>query len=182
MFRAIAPHDIDKHSAVRVVELARRHRALRPTAIEIRVLDTQEHPGADLAIAELVVSTVERLYRGAERRSTRPMRSTPMRSRTSCANASSTAKLRASTTPDYLRVLGDPKGRRPPAKLARARAMAQRKLAPHRAALDVILSDGTLSTRLKRSVGPNVTALRYRALIGSLCDCLAEGRMFHAGG
>ncbi len=66
MFRAIAPHDTD--SILQFEWLNSRGAIARfdRHAIEIRVLDAQEYPGADLAIAQLVVATVERLYRGAD--------------------------------------------------------------------------------------------------------------------
>jgi carboxylate-amine ligase len=83
---------------------------------------------------------------------------------------------------DYLRVLGIA-GVQTAGEAWRALAtMSQRKLASHREALDVILNEGTLSTRLQRSVGPNVNAASLLATYRRLCDCLAEGRMFHAGG
>ncbi len=65
MFRAIAPHDIDNILQFEWLNSRGAIARFDRHAIEIRVLDSQEHPGADLAIAQLVISTVERLYRGA---------------------------------------------------------------------------------------------------------------------
>ena len=39
-----------------------------------------------------------------------------------------------------------------------------------------------VSTRLLRSVGQTVNAASLLSTYRRLCDCLAEGRMFHAGG
>jgi hypothetical protein len=44
----------------------------------------------------------------------------------------------------------------------------------------VILDEGTLASRLLRSVGPNVDAATLLTTYRRLCDCLARGRMFHA--
>ena len=57
----------------------------------------------------------------------------------------------------------------------------QRQIAPHRAALDVILGEGTLASRLLRAAGPNPDAAALTKTYRRLCDCLAHGRMFRAG-
>jgi hypothetical protein len=66
MFRAIAPHDTDNILQFEWLNSRGAIARFDRHTIEIRVLDAQEHPGADLAIAQLVVATVKRLYRGAD--------------------------------------------------------------------------------------------------------------------
>ena len=66
MYRAIAPHDPDDILQFEWLNSRGAIARFDRHTIEIRVLDTQEHPGADLAIAQLVVAIVERLYRGAD--------------------------------------------------------------------------------------------------------------------
>ena len=144
------------------------------------MLDTQECPRADLAIAQLVISTVERLYRGATLDAADALDTDALAAiLQECVKHGEAARI---DNTDYLRVFGI-EGAQTAGEAWRAlAAMEQQKLTPHRAALDVILGEGTLSTRLKRSVGPNVTAAALLSTYRRLCDCLAEGRMFHAGG
>ncbi len=182
MFRAIASHDVDDILQFEWLNSRGAIARFDRHTIEIRVLDAQEHPGADLAIAQLVVASVERLYRGAD-------------AVLDAADALGTDALAAILqqcvkhgeaaridNAEYLRVLGL-SGAQSAGEAWRALAgMAQRKLAPHREALDVILDEGTLATRLLRSVGSNVNAESLLSTYRRLCDCLAEGRMFHAGG
>ena len=47
---------------------------------------------------------------------------------------------------------------------------------------ELIVDEGTLSSRLTRSVGPHADAAALLATYRRLSNCLAEGRMFHAGG
>jgi glutamate---cysteine ligase / carboxylate-amine ligase len=47
----------------------------------------------------------------------------------------------------------------------------------HRAALQVIFEEGTLATRLRKSVGP-VEHARLERVYRNLCACLAEDRAF----
>jgi hypothetical protein len=54
------------------------------------------------------------------------------------------------------------------------------QIAPHRAALDVILGEGTLASRLLRAVGANPDAAALTKTYRRLCDCLEHGRMFQA--
>lgn len=180
MFRAIAPHDIDNILQFEWLNSRGAIARFDRHAIEIRVLDSQEHPGADLAIAQLVISTVERFYRGATLDAADALDTDALAAiLQQCVKYGEAARIDDAS---YLRVLGL-SGAQTAGEAWRAlAAMAQQKLAPHREALDVILGEGTLSTRLKRSVGPNVTAASLLSTYRRLCDCLAEGRMFHAGG
>ncbi len=182
MFRAIAPHDPDGILQFEWLNSRGAIARFDRHAIEIRVLDAQEHPGADLAIAQLVVATVERLYRGdvklldaADAIDTDVLAAILRQ----CVEHGEAARI---DNPEYLRVLGL-SGAQTGAEAWRTLAnMEQHKLAPHRSALDVIINEGTLSSRLVRSVGPNVDAASLLSTYRRLCTCLAEGRMFHAGG
>jgi glutamate---cysteine ligase / carboxylate-amine ligase len=149
-------------------------------AIEIRLIDTQEQPGADLAIAALVIATVERLYRGsaaaldaADAIDTNEL----ARILKTCVERGEAAVI---DNADYRRVLGVGDARTG-ADVWRALAnLSGAKLTAHREALDVLLADGTLATRLLRSVGDRVDAESLRGTYLRLCDCLAQGRMFRA--
>lgn len=179
MFRAIAPHDVDNILQFEWLNSRGAIARFDRHAIEIRVLDSQEHPGADLAIAQLVISTVEWLYRGATLDAADALDTDALAAiLQQCVKYGEAARI---DNLDYLRALGIDSVQTAGEAWRALAAMAQQKLAPHRAALDVILDEGTLSTRLKRSVGSNITAASLLSTYRHLCDCLAEGRMFRAG-
>ena len=179
MYRGIAPYDPD---GILQFEWLNSHGAIARfdrQAIEIRLLDTQEHPGADLAIAALVAAVVERLYRGAD-------------STLDAADAFDTDALAAILRDcvergeqafigdtQYLRVLGVSDGACSASDAwRRLRALSAAGLGAHVDALDVILSEGTLASRLRRSVGPGADAGALFTTYRKLCECLEHGRMF----
>lgn len=61
MFRAIAPHDPDGVLQKPFLNARGAIARFDRGSIEIRVIDTQEHPGADLAIAQSVIKILEAL-------------------------------------------------------------------------------------------------------------------------
>jgi len=181
MYREIAPHDpqgilqfewLNSHGAI-----ARFDRQ----AIEIRLLDTQEHPGADLAVAALVVAVVERLYRGpdalldaADALDTGVLAGILRE----CVERGEHARI---DNEAYLRLLGIPDTACSAGAAWRTlEQLSRQRLTPHRDALDVILDEGSLASRLKRSVGPEADAAALRTTYRQLCECLEYGRMFHA--
>lgn len=66
MYRAIAPHDPDGILAEDWLNSRGAIARFERQTIEIRTIDIQECPAADLAIAEAVVALVRRLYRSDE--------------------------------------------------------------------------------------------------------------------
>jgi carboxylate-amine ligase len=181
MYKAIAPHDPE---AILQHEWLNSHGAIarfdRQT-IEIRLLDAQEHPGADLAIAALVVGVVRRLYEGdaatlaaADALNTDLLASLLQR----CVAQGENAVI---DVPEYLRVLGVP-------AVAQSAGTVWRKLAKpmqdslhvHQRTLDVILGHGTLATRLLSAIGPRSDRHVLHSVYGRLRDCLAAGQMFDA--
>ncbi len=61
MYRDIAPEDPEGTHSTYLVECPRCYRAFDRGAIEIRVLDIQECPQADIAIGSLMVATLQAL-------------------------------------------------------------------------------------------------------------------------
>ena len=183
MYRDIARHDPDGILPFEWLNSRGAIARFDRQAIEIRLLDTQEQPGADLAIAALVVAVVERLYRGpdevldaADALDTDVLAGMLRQ----CVERGENARI---DNADYLRVLGIADRSLNAGDAWRALAkMSERQIEPHRAALDVILAEGTLANRLLRSVGRTVDASTLLSTYRRLCDCLAHGRMFHAGG
>jgi len=179
MYRDIAPLDPDGILQFEWLNSRGAIARFDRQAIEIRLLDTQEHPGADLAIAALVVAVVERLYRGpdavldaADALDTDALAGILRQ----CVESGEHARI---DNADYLRVLGVAEAACSAGAAWRGLEQFSRaRLIPHRAALDVILDEGTLASRLKRSVGPEADAAALRTTYGQLCECLEHGRMF----
>jgi len=179
MYRDIAPHDPD--GLLRFEWLNSRGAITRfdRNAIEIRLLDTQERPAADLAIAALVTRVVERLYRDP--------------ARVAAANAIDTPVLAAllrRCIVDAERTVIDERAvldlfgveeRRMPAGELWQRLAAREDLSAHREPLDHIFARGTLATRLRQAVN-TVDRTRLELVYRTLRDCLAEGRAFDPSG
>jgi carboxylate-amine ligase len=144
------------------------------------LIDTQEQPAADLAIAALVIATIERLYRGnaATLAAANAIDTDELaRILKACVERGETAMI---DNPDYRRVLGIGDARTGSDVWRALAELSAPRLTAHRDALDVILSEGTLASRLLRSVGDRVDAKSLGTTYHELCDCLAHARMFRA--
>ncbi|MEP7207809.1 MAG: glutamate-cysteine ligase family protein [Casimicrobiaceae bacterium] len=152
-------------------------------AIEIRVLDVQECPLADVAIAAAVSAVVRAVW---EREARLPQ------ARNTLGTGALAAVLEACVRhgeqapivdPSYLSMLGYPG---PPCRAGELWAHLVMDCPPDspvhtpaiRDALDVILDGGPLARRLVHAVGRHVTHERLRHVYAQLCDCLQAGTMF----
>ena len=153
-------------------------------AIEIRVIDVQECPAADLAIAAAVSFVLKMLYDAAKASlemqqsiSTEALADIML----SCNRDGEQAVI---DNDEYLRIMGFP------ARHCEARELWQHLidglgqgsgdqrmtwLEP----LRVILEHGTLSRRILEAVGSDCSKPVLEKVYRELCACLAEGRMFH---
>jgi len=154
------------------------------SAIEIRVLDTQECPAADLAIAAATTCVTralveERASAGATQRA--------------MPTASLVRVLRATTAQaeaariddaDYLALFGWRAGPCTAGELWAGlveRFVAGDPLAAGAAApLETILSQGTLARRILRRLGEGFDRARLLGVYGELADCLGSGSLFGA--
>ncbi|MFG0273470.1 MAG: glutamate-cysteine ligase family protein [Phycisphaerales bacterium] len=151
-------------------------------AIEIRVLDIQERPLADLAMCELITRFVRALCeeRWSDLACQQAFEPEPLH-----ATLLRTIRDGERATIDdgaYLEALG--LGRAPMTAQEAWRRITS-ELAPNaspwNAALAVILDEGTLSTRLRSALGESPSRDRMRAVYRHLCDCLHDDRPFRAG-
>lgn len=149
-------------------------------AIEIRVLDLQEHPAADLGIAAVVVALVRALTeeRWASLESLEALETEALAYELERTVVGGEQALL--TYEPLLAALGRSPRARNGAELW---SELTDELAPAMdracgAALEVILSRGTLARRLLQAVGSTPTPDRLRALVLELADCLAAGRSF----
>lgn len=152
-------------------------------AIEIRLLDVQETPFADLAIALLVRETVRALVQE---------RWVPLSELEALDTGMLASVLDVTITGadesvidqvPLLRALGSGESRLTAAEVW-THLTESLLLAPHperrrlRAALSGILGHGPLARRMLRALGRTPTPSRIEAVYRELIDCLLEGRLF----
>ena len=183
MYDEIAP--LDRAGVLRHEWLNSRGAIARfdRNAIEIRVIDVQECPLADLSIAAAVIHVVRWLYDG---------RSASLVDQ-QALETSRLARILRATIRDadeaivddvpYLRALGVGAARCSAADVWRALldATAHDETltgAPWRPALDVILARGPLARRILRATGPHPTRQRLHDVYASLCECLQHDTLF----
>lgn len=154
-------------------------------ALEIRVLDVQECPAADLAIAALTSRVLQALCneRWASLAELAAMPTTVLAQQLwVVAERGGDALLQL---PALQRVLGLPEQ---PLRAGEAWQRLAAALLPDPAVVDpglveplrVLLQDGCLASRMRRKVGTAPTAAALLRLQQELADCLREGRMLEA--
>lgn len=149
-------------------------------AIEIRVLDIQETPAADLAICGLIVDTLRRLI-AEEWSSTSEQQRYSVESLAAILHTTISAADQAFITDvAYLKAFGVDQ---PVTAKQLWRQLAAPMLASsgeNAAALRVILDHGPLARRILSRVGDSVEDAILFETYTELCDCLAAGEMFRA--
>lgn len=149
--------------------------------IEIRLLDTQEYPGADLAIAALVIALVRYFYEQADDLLARvkPADLTLQNILRDCIQHGENAAI-ADT--EYLALFGLSKasidGKHLWAHIAEL--LKVDNLEVDSAPIQTILNEGTLASRILAAAGADCSRGRLFEIYSELCDCLGKGRMFHA--
>ncbi len=156
-------------------------------AIEIRVLDVQECPAADLAIAALTVKVLVALI--AERFSSMEslMRWEIDPLEVILLNSIREGERAVVNHPDYLEALGFPNPGQAGVTvgdlwrhLAGALVLSGGQNETHLFdPIETILDEGPLARRILTATGSNPDRAKLDAVYRQLCDCLAEGRMFH---
>lgn len=151
-------------------------------AIEIRVLDSQEWIGADLAIADAVIALVKHLYPQALEVDRTFSTHALARLLTRCARAADRALIEA---PSYLALFGMTAPRCRAGELWRH--LFETALAPCVAPgarfgepLRLIVAEGPLARRITRRLPARPTRRQLRRVYRQLCDCLLEQRPFAA--
>jgi gamma-glutamyl:cysteine ligase YbdK (ATP-grasp superfamily) len=183
MYRAIAP--FDPEGVLQDEWLNSRGAIARfdRSAIEIRVIDTQECPRADIAIASAAVAVLKAWYEGdtAERELEDPLDTQRLATLLrSCSRGAGTATL---SDADYLRRVGLP------VEHCTARELWQHLLdhavfgreeqEQWREPLELILETGTLARRIVTAVGADYSRDSLREVYRRLARCLARGELFH---
>lgn len=185
MYDAIAPHDPE--GVLRHEWLNSRGAIPRfdRGAIEIRVVDTQECPQADIAIASAVIGTVKMLYEGVHARlSAQESVDTEALAKIlrTCIREGERTEMRDA---DYLGLLGYPGVRCSASELWRhlIEGMAPDPALDtpaRREHLRLILEQGPLARRIVNSLNGHASRFRIEETYRRLCACLAEGKAFVA--
>lgn len=184
MYRDIAPFDTE--GALQHEWLNTRGAIPRfdRNALEIRVIDLQECPRADLAIAAAATAVVRALYDGRwsalaaqQRVGTQTLLDlmlATIRDAEACVVADAA----------FLAVLGQPPRACTAGELWHAlldECSADPLLTPSaRQALDLILRRGPLARRILRALGGDLRPAAVHQTYRTLCDCLARGQQFEA--
>jgi gamma-glutamyl:cysteine ligase YbdK (ATP-grasp superfamily) len=185
MYKDISPYDSDGVLQHEWLNSRGAIARFERNAIEIRVLDTQECPRADLAIAAVTVDAIRRLYRAGgpdlaeqQERPTAALAGILQ----ACIRDAEQAVI---DNPAYLRLFAYP-GRRCTAGelwehlvgLMLAEDVSHAELS--RVPLQAILQHGPLARRILRALGGGAArdARPMREVYEQLCDCLQAGKMF----
>lgn len=184
MYLAIAP--LDPEGTLRREWLNARGAIPRfeRMALEIRLLDMQEYPGADLALAAAVAAAAQRLYRAGEGGGLAAQQAYPTASLAELLRACLRDAERAAVEdPAYLGLLGLAPAPRSAGEVWRRliedwwmREPAQRLAWGE--PLGVILDRGPLARRILDAAGPACPRPRQAEIYRALCDCLEQGHPF----
>jgi glutamate---cysteine ligase / carboxylate-amine ligase len=183
MYRAIAPHDPDEDMRDEWLNSRGAIARFDRNAIEIRVIDTQECPRADIAVATATLAVVRSVYErhwGDDAESDPLPASRLLGVLRACGRDADAAVIEDA---EVLRRFGFP------AKRARAHELWSHLLAATcladpaldirlRTALDHILERGPLARRILAAVGPDADRPRIERVYRELCECLVTDRLF----
>jgi glutamate---cysteine ligase / carboxylate-amine ligase len=154
------------------------------STIEIRVLDVQECPLADVAICALIADVLE-LLTGGQLADVRQLQSFPTQPLYEVLRATIRDADRAVIKdPEYLKSLGIADGGAVDAgavwrHLAGCVGPSARSREPGlRPALRMILEQGPLARRILAGLGSDISRQRIEAVYRGLCESLAAGKMF----
>jgi len=146
-------------------------------AVEIRIIDVQECPAADIAIAAAATAVVKALYDG---------KWSSLEEQQAIATDDLADILFACIhdgertvigSGEYLRLLGFPGTRCEARELWRhlTGMVSDETWLP---TLKILLDHGPLSRRILNATGPKPDLARLKAVYRELCDCLEQGRLF----
>jgi gamma-glutamyl:cysteine ligase YbdK (ATP-grasp superfamily) len=203
IYRDLSPHDPE---GVLRYEWANARGAIarfERNTIEIRVIDVQECPRADLAILWLVVAVLRALaaerwcdygaqcawpvepleevllatIRDADQaviRNPAYLRALGQTGVTSCTAGELWRHLLGAVYPSKVPLLAEAGAVGKPVRILPPPTVQSVDLVP----LNVILSKGCLSRRILRAIGGDASRERIDGVYRELCGCLAEGRLF----
>lgn len=153
-------------------------------AIEIRILDIQEHPSVDIAICKVITAVLELLVNDhfspiatLKQWDTLKLKAILDQNIRSADNA-------IITDQDYLSLWGIKEKKCSSNELWHYLAHEEISKTLQQDTLtfsiiDSLLKEGVLSRRIMKAVGTDITRDRLHSVYQELCKCLSEGKMFH---
>lgn len=182
-YRDIAPYDPDGILQDEWLNSRGAIARFQRNAIEIRLLDIQECPAADIAIIKLIVATLQNLVneKWISLEEQKNWEVAPLYSiLQSCIKDGENAEI---NDENYLKVFGYKKG------IAKASYLWKYLLQQNielgyqfsisdRAALENILEQGTLSTRIQKAIGSEIEQSNLIQVYSKLSDCLINNTLF----
>lgn len=150
--------------------------------IEIRVIDVQEHPAADLAVAEATIAVLKALVaqRWEDLEKQKVWETKPLE--TLFIDALKTGDQAVIRNQDYLAAFGFPEA---DAKMIDVwRHLTETLIADNvldqevETALKTIMAKGPLARRILNALGKKPERETIKAVYAELCDCLEQGRPF----
>jgi gamma-glutamyl:cysteine ligase YbdK (ATP-grasp superfamily) len=178
MYRAIAPFDPDRILRHEWLNARGAIARFERNAIEVRVVDMQECPQADIAIAAAVVALTKALYRRLADTGAAFATARLARVLQACVRDAERAVV---DDAGYLALWDFPAARCTAGELWQhlIETLPAGELgAAERHALDVMLRHGPLARRILRALDGDTGRPRLRAVYQDLCDCLQDGRQF----
>lgn len=185
MYRDIAPLDPEKTLQYEWLNARGAIPRFDRNALEIRVIDLQECPQADLAIAALTMAVVRALYQNRwSSLQTQQAISTDalVNILLACIRDADRAMI---DDPQFLSLFGFSKDNCEAGELWQylfAQCAQDPQFSPaSRQIIATILQHGTLARRILAALGEGFDQTRLEAVYRQLCDCLAQGRLFLPG-
>ena len=182
MYRDIAPHDPDGILQDEWLNSRGAMSRWDRGAIEIRVMDIQEHPGADIAILEWIINLARYLVAGGfcdldEQKSWHEKDLYPI-----LMSTIREGEQALITDSNYLRMFGFGETSATASRLCRHIYRELENEYDFSAAtqenLSVIFDEGPLARRILKAVQGLVTRDKLHSVYHQLCDCLHHGKLF----
>lgn len=183
IYRDIAPHDVDGTLQNEWLNARGAIARFSRDTIEIRVIDTQEHPAADLAICAGVTAALEALVDQRWSDTAEQLLAPQATLVAQLARVIEAGEEARVEDPGYLRLLGLPEAPLAARDVWAHLLEATGALAPESPwapALELILREGTLSSRIRRALPGEPSRGAIRAVYREVARCLAEGVAFRA--
>lgn len=180
----LAPYDPEKILQEEWVNARGAIARFERNTIEIRIIDVQENPFMDQAIAAAVIETIKMLV-DEELSSYDFQKSIPVEPLESVFRAViETGENALVTDENYLRALGLPAhaitaGEVWKVLISRISKRSNSAIPMYFEPLDTILSKGSLSTRILKKSGHNPSAEKLIEICQQMCNCLQDGTMFN---
>jgi gamma-glutamyl:cysteine ligase YbdK (ATP-grasp superfamily) len=183
IYRDLDPYDPEKILQEEWVNARGAIARFERNTIEIRVIDVQETPFADQAIAAAVIDSVRMLaeeefstFETQKKVLMEPLVATFL-------DIIKTGESAIISDSSYLEALGLSSGRFSATEIWKQIIQKSFKRKQFLSAnfsrpLEIILNEGTLSSRILRNAGPDPSRAVIRDIYHKMCDCLSDGIMF----